>query len=84
MISYILPENFKNKLHFGRFTPYMREGKKKSSNSLFLDITHCNFHSIDFVAKLIIFPNNIDIELCGEENLKRFDHLIMILEGLEV
>ena len=62
----------------------MREAPKKGCNSLFLDITPCNFHSIDFVAKLIIFPNNIGIELCGEENLKGFGHLIMILEGFEV
>ena len=63
---------------------YLREAPKKGHNSLFLDITLGRFYSADVPATLFIFPNNIDIELVGEENLKRFGHLVMILEGIKV
>ena len=40
--------------------------------------------SIGSIALKPCFLMNIDIELVGEENLKGFGHLIMILEGPEV
>ena len=63
---------------------YMREAPKKGANYGFFYIERDIFRRKDSPAKLFIFPNNIGIELSGEENPERFDHLIMILEGLEV
>ena len=62
----------------------MKSSPSKPGNPQTFDSNPAGSQDIAARVFLVLFPNNIDINLCREENLKWFEFLIMILESIKV
>ena len=63
---------------------FMKSSPSKPGNPQTFDSNPTYSEEIVGRVFLALFPNNLDINLCREENLKWFEFLIMILESIKV